>query len=549
MDVEVAQVDETEIPLEDREGNTPTGGRGDVKETVQEILSSVFNATSTDADNALFISRLRSRLDKCFKFFRVPVAKQRRLRILSEVSGIIKPGRMTLVLGPSGSGKTTFLLSLSGQLSPCLKVSGKVGYNGYEFHECEPRKNAAYVSQQDLHVGEMTVRETFLYSARSQGFGPASVQMDLLEKENEMGISPHPEVHKYMEARVAPGVADHLLTGYALKILGLESCADTLIGDSVQHGISEDQKRSVTTGEMLVGPFRTFFMDETSSGLDSSTTKQIVACFRNLCHSLENTVVMSLLRPSPETFSLFDDIILLSEGQVLFHGDRADVLEFFEDCGFKCPERKPIAEFLLEVTSPKDQEQYWVNKQQLYSYVTATQFREAFWTKSQEGIRHAKELETPFDKTKSHSLALSPSNFPVSYNNILKINLAKEWLLMRRNFKIYGARFTAVTTVAILASTLYFRGKMKREDLQDAQLYASVIFCGIVTMLLDGYTEVVLTVYRLPLFFKHRDLLFLPAWAYTISRAVVNIPVSLIQSVLWTAITYYTIGLASALER
>ena len=42
--------------------------------------------------------------------------------ILKDVSGIIKPCRMTLLLGPPSSGKTTLLLALAGKLDPTLKV-------------------------------------------------------------------------------------------------------------------------------------------------------------------------------------------------------------------------------------------------------------------------------------------------------------------------------------------------------------------------------------------------------------------------------------------
>lgn len=98
-----------------------------------------------------------------------------------------------------------------------------------------------------------------------------------------------------------------------------------------------------------MGPTKTLFMDEISTGLDSSTTFQIVKCLRDICHNMENTVVMSLLQPPPETFAHFDDIILLSEGQIVYHGPRVNVIEFFEYCGFKCPERKGIADFLQEV--------------------------------------------------------------------------------------------------------------------------------------------------------------------------------------------------------
>jgi ABC-type multidrug transport system ATPase subunit len=100
---------------------------------------------------------------------------------------------------------------------------------------------------------------------------------------------------------------------------------------------------------MLVGPAKALFMDEISTGLDSSTTFQIVNSLRQSVHILGGTAVISLLQPAPETYNLFDDILLLSDGQVVYQGPREDVLEFFEFVGFKCPERKGVADFLQEV--------------------------------------------------------------------------------------------------------------------------------------------------------------------------------------------------------
>lgn len=105
------------------------------------------------------------------------------------------------------------------------------------------------------------------------------------------------------------------------------------------------------TGEMIVGPAKTLFMDEISTGLDSSTTYQVVKCMQQIARLTESTVFMSLLQPDPETFNLFDDVILLSEGQIVYQGPRDHVVQFFEGCGFKCPERKGIADFLQEVTN------------------------------------------------------------------------------------------------------------------------------------------------------------------------------------------------------
>lgn len=105
----------------------------------------------------------------------------------------------------------------------------------------------------------------------------------------------------------------------------------------------------INSGEMIVGPTKALFMDEISNGLDSSTTYQIVACFQQLAHITDATVLISLLQPAPETFDLFDDIILMAEGKIVYHGPISNILEFFESCGFKCPERKGIADFLQEV--------------------------------------------------------------------------------------------------------------------------------------------------------------------------------------------------------
>ena len=82
------------------------------------------------------------------------------------------------------------------------------------------------------------------------------------------------------------------------------------------------------TWEMLVGPARALFMDEISTGLDSSTTFQIINSVKQSIHILKGTAVISLLQPAPETYDLFDDIILLSDGQIVYQGPHENVLDF-----------------------------------------------------------------------------------------------------------------------------------------------------------------------------------------------------------------------------
>lgn len=92
-----------------------------------------------------------------------------------------------------------------------------------------------------------------------------------------------------------------------------------------------------------------FFMDDISTGLDSSTTYHIIKFLQQMAHVLDLTIVISLLQPAQEVFDLFDDVILLCEGQIAYQGPREHVLEFFESIGFKCPDRKNVANFLQEV--------------------------------------------------------------------------------------------------------------------------------------------------------------------------------------------------------
>ena len=65
----------------------------------------------------------------------------------------------------------------------------------------------------------------------------------------------------------------------------------------------------------MVGPAKTMFLDEISTGLDSSTTFQIIKGLRHFAHIRQATLLIALLQPTPETYHLFDDVILLSEGE------------------------------------------------------------------------------------------------------------------------------------------------------------------------------------------------------------------------------------------
>ncbi|XP_009614154.1 ABC transporter G family member 31 isoform X1 [Nicotiana tomentosiformis] len=476
--------------------------------------------------------------------------KKHSLTILNNINGVVKPGRMTLLLGPPGSGKTTLLLALSGKLDNGLKKRGIITYNGHKLDEFCVQRTSAYISQTDNHIAELTVRETLDYAARfqgaSQGFADYMKDIDRLEKERN--IRPNSEIDAYMKASSVGGKKHSVSTDYVLKVLGLDICSDTIVGNDMMRGVSGGQRKRVTTGEMIVGPRKTLFMDEISTGLDSSTTYQIVKCIRNFVHLMEGTVLMALLQPAPETFELFDDLVLLSEGYVVYHGPRADVIEFFESLGFRLPPRKGVADFLQEVTSRKDQAQYWADNSRPYEFIPVPAIAEAF-RNSRYGQDLKSSLSIPYDRSKGHPSALSATKFAVPRWELFKACFSREWLLMTRHSFLYIFRTCQVAFVGFVTCTMFLKTRIHPTDLVNGNLYLSCLFFALIHMMFNGFSELPLLIFRLPVFYKQRDNLFYPAWAWSFCSWILRLPYSVIEAVVWSCVVYWAVGFAPGAGR
>ncbi|KAI8027206.1 Pleiotropic drug resistance protein 3 [Camellia lanceoleosa] len=141
----------------------------------------------------------------------------------------------------------------------------------------------------------------------------SDIMIEASKREKQAGIVPDPDIDAYMKGSNLRNLECYPIRNQSLCIYtafcrfysGLHICADTLSGDAMRRG------------EMIVGPTKALFMDEISNGLDSFTTYQIVACLQQLTHIADATVLVALLQPAPETFDLFDDIILMTEGKIV----------------------------------------------------------------------------------------------------------------------------------------------------------------------------------------------------------------------------------------
>ncbi|XP_054796036.1 ABC transporter G family member 12-like [Prosopis cineraria] len=234
-------------------------------------------------------------------------------RLLDRLSGYAEPNRIMAIMGPSGSGKSTLLDALAGRLPGNVVMTGNVLVNGKKRGDHGVK---AYVTQEDILLGTLTVRETISYSAKLRL--PSTMTKE--------------EVNDIVEGTILE--------------LGLEQCADRPIGNWHLRGISGGEKKRLSIAlEILTRP-SLLFLDEPTSGLDSASAFFVVQTLRNIAHD-GKTVISSIHQPSSEVFALFDDLFLLSGGQTVFFGAAKMAVEFFAKAGFPCPSRRNPSDHFL----------------------------------------------------------------------------------------------------------------------------------------------------------------------------------------------------------
>lgn len=99
--------------------------------------------------------------------------------------------------------------------------------------------------------------------------------------------------------------------------------------------------------------------------------------------------------------------------------------------------------FCMQVTSKKDQEQYWSNPYHPYRYMPPGKFAEAFRS-YHIGKNLSEELVVPFDRRYNHPAALSTSKYGEKRSKLLKTSFNWQLLLMKRNSFIYVFKFIQV---------------------------------------------------------------------------------------------------------
>ena len=131
-----------------------------------------------------------------------------------------------------------------------------------------------------------------------------------------------------------------------ISILHLEKCKDTIVGDSIIKGISGGERKRLSVGmEMIMNP-SIIFLDEPTSGLDTYTAYSLVKSLKNIT-STGRTVVATIHQPSSDLLRLFDDLIILNHGKIIYQGEVNNLVNYFSNLGYKCPEYTNPSDYLF----------------------------------------------------------------------------------------------------------------------------------------------------------------------------------------------------------
>eukprot|EP00850_Spirogloea_muscicola_P004781 SM000021S06414 [mRNA] locus=s21:129930:140406:+ [translate_table: standard] len=255
--------------------------------------------------------------------------------VVKNATGYFMPGSMTLILGSPGCGKSTLLRILTGRIKDSPGLSGSVLYNHKPVREVIVERLAACIAAQDNHQPFLTVKETMEFSRDCtlawtyKDFGPELKA--IAEEALKLGQDPKLEMNLHM--------------------MGLKRLQSRPVGSEKMPTLTAGERHRVTVAEMVAGTYAVYYFDELNKGVDASVTRDLVENMKIFSRVRGVSCVVSLLQPSVATYNLFDQILLMDHGHILYFGPRADALPYFENLGYIKPLHVCAPEFLVDVTT------------------------------------------------------------------------------------------------------------------------------------------------------------------------------------------------------
>jgi ABC-type multidrug transport system ATPase subunit len=133
-----------------------------------------------------------------------------------------------------------------------------------------------------------------------------------------------------------------------MEELNLTHIKNTKVGGAVIRGISGGEKRRVTIGIELLSSPSVLLLDEPTSGLSSTDALNVANAIKELARK-GRTVILTVHQPRSDIYELFDDLLLLSKGKVVYFGKAQTAAAYFEALGHEVPVGWNVADYFCKV--------------------------------------------------------------------------------------------------------------------------------------------------------------------------------------------------------
>jgi len=409
--------------------------------------------------------------------------------ILKGVSGICRPGELTALMGPSGGGKTTLLNLLACRIVADGKKSsltGDIHAQGNPYDAETFSKFAGYLMQDDILYETQTPREAITFAA--------TLRMHATAAERKKRV-------------------DQLLEDFQLN-----RAADTYIGGVFLKGISGGERKRTSLALELVNNPSVLLLDEPTSGLDSFTAFVLINLLKNLARD-GKTIIFTIHQPSSDIFSLFDQLLLISDGKFIFQGDAFEGIKHFESIGYPFP----------EYANPADH----------YIHITHTHDRSNMYNAFDQQLLPAIEQEI-------ENVTVTPFNFDKRSKGTFytAAHIASRAVtLFIRHPVLLKARLLMVFVIAFLMISLY--RPLSRNPLDEDAVFdingALYFYCLSNFLVSLMGTALTFPVER-PVFLREQNSKVYSVGAYFLGRQAVDIPLSVLTPALLAGIIYHPLG-------